>query len=568
MRNVVSLELIVLLLFCYSAAATGQCTNGSVFGTVNAPTTVGETITISTCSFAGEYATVNDAVAGRGYRFNSSVGTDFLTVREGTPDGDALVWGIQPVSAQASENGALHLHINANDSCASSFTCRVTSVTLIELPPPPRLRQLNDSGQSDCFGADNQAVRCTQASTGDASTHPGQDGRYGRDARAAEDDLPKAGGGEAGFDFSRVCRSGELAGTGDCPAVPAPGAGANDWGCTRDNVTHLLWAVDTPSTGWNPSEPMQLAADQIAQADAEMLCGRSGWRVPLRRELRSIAHYGRAEEPRIDTGYFPVGPDLMHWSGDSFAGSPATSAWSLDFRFLDDEVQPKFPEGPLLLPVRLVIDDLEPTCRALLLAQPNAASGIYWIDPDGIGGHPPFRVRCDMTGEDVGLPASPENGGWTLLANDSGADFDMPFPPSIGGWQGDLTAGEGLLGLPGDVLLELLSAGELRLQLDAGDWASKGIDQLPHLSRIDSAPRALDCSPDLHLLWNYDIEGRTIPLFQSQVGPACGCASLLNTVLPGFSEGTAGPGDANAHDGSGCWGIPSTGPVAGQAWGR
>lgn len=568
MRTVGTGYLLLGLLFGYSAVAVAQCTNSSAFGTVSAPTSIGQTVIISTCSFAGEYATINDAVAGSAYSFSSSLATDFLTVREGVPSGNAIAWSVQPVSAQASQNGSLYLHINADASCAANFSCRTTSVTLVEPPEPPRLRPLNDSGQTDCFNANNLAVGCTEASTGDASTQPGQDGRFGRDARAAEDDLPKVGGGEAGFDFSRVCRSGQLAGTGDCPPVPAMGPGANDWGCTRDNVTHLLWAADTPPSGWNPSDPMRLAADLLAQADAAMLCGRSGWRVPRRSELRAIANYGRSQEPRIDTDYFPVGPNLMHWSGDSFAGSPGNTAWSLDFRFLDDAVQPKFPSGPLLLPVRLVIDDLERTCRAHLLAQPAAASGVYWIDPDGIGGHAPFRVRCDMNGQEVGLPASPENGGWTLLAKDPGTGFDMPFPLSQGGWHGDLAAGAGMLGLPGSVLLDLLPTGELRLQLDGGGWASKGIEQLPHLSRIDSAPRALDCTPDLHLLWNYDVEGRTIPLFQSQVGPACGCASLLNTPLPGFSEGTAGPGDANAHDGSGCWGVATIGPVAGQVWGR
>jgi hypothetical protein len=42
---------------------------------------------------------------------------------------------------------------------------------------------LNDTGQTQCF--DNGALaECTVANTGDGSTHPRQDGRFGRDAQA------------------------------------------------------------------------------------------------------------------------------------------------------------------------------------------------------------------------------------------------------------------------------------------------------------------------------------------------------------------------------------------------
>ena len=38
------------------------------------------------------------------------------------------------------------------------------------------------------------------------------------------------------------------------------------------------------------------------------------------------------------------------------------------------------------------------TCHETRLADPSLASGIYWIDPDGIGaGDDPISVYCDTT---------------------------------------------------------------------------------------------------------------------------------------------------------------------------
>jgi hypothetical protein len=75
---------------------------------------------------------------------------------------------------------------------------------------------LNDTGQALCFdAATNGLAPCTAANTGDGSSHPRQDGRFGRDAQAGAGVLTKIGSGEAGFDFTKICNSGQAAGSGD-----------------------------------------------------------------------------------------------------------------------------------------------------------------------------------------------------------------------------------------------------------------------------------------------------------------------------------------------------------------
>jgi hypothetical protein len=173
------------------------------------------------------------------------------------------------------------------------------------LLPGRACAQLNDTGQMQCFDSAGATVNCTD----DAGTHPGQDGRFGRDARAAAGQFAKACGGAAGFDFCMLDTNGAF-------AAPA------DAQCAIDQATGLIWSTQTlGASDW---------ADANAAGASYVRCGIStGWRLPTRRDLLSIVDHGTTA-PAIDGNAFPGTYSAPYWSADAYAPDPG-QAWTIDF---------------------------------------------------------------------------------------------------------------------------------------------------------------------------------------------------------------------------------------------
>ena len=205
-------------------------------------------------------------------------------------------------------------------------------------------RPLNDTGITwSGHATSGNASSCA------ASPPAGQDCHYGRDAAAAAGQLVKKGGGGAGFDFTKISNSGA-----ELPASAALGSGANDWACTQDNVTGLVWEVKTTSglrsqnhtyTWFNTLSPDGNKGTEnggycatggrcdtekfVADVNAAGLCGASDWRMPTVKELENIADLGRSA-PAIDPAYFPNTPVAYMWSGSTYAGS-YSRPWAVHF---------------------------------------------------------------------------------------------------------------------------------------------------------------------------------------------------------------------------------------------
>lgn len=218
---------------------------------------------------------------------------------------------------------------------------------------------LNDTGQTLCYDAANAPVACSAAVGGDAGVNPRQDGRFGRDARAAKGQVNKVGAGAAGFDYTKIANNGTT-----LAASTTLGSDPASWACTKDNVTGLVWEIKTSSglrssahtytwysadaasnganvggLGANTCGGSLAAApynDQcntqnfLAAVNAASLCGTSDWRLPSPRELLSIVHAGNYE-PSIETAYFPNTSNFDFWSAMTYPAFPV-NAWAVKFR--------------------------------------------------------------------------------------------------------------------------------------------------------------------------------------------------------------------------------------------
>ena len=179
-----------------------------------------------------------------------------------------------------------------------------------------------------------------------------QDCSKGRDANPV---LNNSADGAAGFSFTKISNAGAAV-----PASATLGSAANDWACTYDNVTGLMWEVKTVSGrrssahtytwystdgGNNGGDPGTAGGGTCgdvagtcdtekfaATTNAVTLCGRNDWRMPHVKELESIVHLG-VVNPVIDVTWFPNTPNTPaagFWSGSPSAGG-AASAWAVNF---------------------------------------------------------------------------------------------------------------------------------------------------------------------------------------------------------------------------------------------
>ena len=136
---------------------------------------------------------------------------------------------------------------------------------------------------------------------------------------------------------------------------------ATTWVTVRDNVTGLIWELKQNKNGikdysmpqdadntytWYDSNPETNGGnagtpgdgtdteDFINALNADNFGGFSDWRLPTRKELRSIVNHGNYN-PSIDTASFPNTQSSDYWSSTTFA-SATYAAWPILFYLGND----------------------------------------------------------------------------------------------------------------------------------------------------------------------------------------------------------------------------------------
>jgi hypothetical protein len=173
------------------------------------------------------------------------------------------------------------------------------------------------------------------------------------------------------------------------PDTAVLGSGSNDWACTKDNKTGLIWEVKTTDGGvrdwnnrysWYDPNASKNGGDAGTQnggickgsqcdtyaftnaVNAKSLCGKNDWRMPTIEELKGLVTTTPTvnqllnAQLYIDATYFP---NTDYWSSSPVASS-SYGAWLVYFRNGSSDGRSK-GDG---LNIRLVREETPPTSSA------------------------------------------------------------------------------------------------------------------------------------------------------------------------------------------------------------
>jgi hypothetical protein len=163
--------ILLLTILVFTNAAFTQCTNGTAYGTMAAPTLGGSVN--QGCTFATEYNTVNAVAAANNYTSSSSIATDFITVRLGAPGGAVIAFGPTPLNWTSIGAGTYSVHINTNVICGTASACRDITLTHI-IPITPMTYTSSTASQPnttnlDICATDAEIIRVEVVTAGSVS---------------------------------------------------------------------------------------------------------------------------------------------------------------------------------------------------------------------------------------------------------------------------------------------------------------------------------------------------------------------------------------------------------------
>lgn len=240
---------------------------------------------------------------------------------------------------------------------------------------------LNDTGITKCgdyagLGWDkihNNNLDCDSVDPQGDPVPSGQDAEFGRDAELADE-----GDGLAGFSYTKIGLSGE--------ELPVS---ATEWSCVRDNVSGLIWELKTSNSGlhnvndrynwydsnsetnggysgdpdpfgdicygYNLNDAASFCNSEayVKRVNAESYCGKRNWRVPSKKELRTLVNYSVYPGPILDPIFFPSQFSGEYLTSTTWA-SHNTNFWPVYFgrateQYLQNGVKKAWKYGLILV---------------------------------------------------------------------------------------------------------------------------------------------------------------------------------------------------------------------------
>ena len=137
-----------------------QCPIGTPYQSGNAPS-VGGSVTLTTCAYAGEYQTISGVVINNEYTVTYTGGSgNFITVYDATQN--AVASGVSPITFVAQSNGTYYSQANVNSTCGTDFSCH-TGVWSNTTPPGCTIGTPYQTGTAPAAGANVNITTCAYA---------------------------------------------------------------------------------------------------------------------------------------------------------------------------------------------------------------------------------------------------------------------------------------------------------------------------------------------------------------------------------------------------------------------
>jgi hypothetical protein len=108
------------------------------------------------------------------------------------------------------------------------------------------------------------------------------------------------------------------------------GTGPNDWACTKDRATGLIWEVKATVDGLHDTIKTYThyaTSDFVNAVNQQSYCGSTKWRLPTLTELETLKTKSTIDWPLIDKIYFPNTQSDAYWSSTLVAFQNNTKAF-------------------------------------------------------------------------------------------------------------------------------------------------------------------------------------------------------------------------------------------------